>query len=165
MEAKNQWLMALMEAGIDDWSMVEGGLAELRQTPGQFLPSTGDFIQLCWTRKFKQMKIPTESEAYTQLQNFMAPRDHDRDFSQLNPAVYAAYTRLDWSLMTTESDTKQRKLFSDAWRQVLNSIKAGHKLPTFLSPKKRLQEKKYITQSERSKKIGTETLENLKNLL
>ncbi|MFS1522741.1 replication protein P [Microbulbifer sp. 2304DJ12-6] len=159
--AKNQWLLALMEAGISDWSVIEGGLAELRQSAGPFLPSTGDFIEMCGLRKLSQLDVPSEQEAFRQLQRFMGPRETNRDFSRLHPAVYAAYKKLDWSVMAQKSDDKQRRLFSDAWMQVCRDIKAGRELPKYIPQNRSIGPVRTMHQ----RKVNPQAyLDNLKSL-
>lgn len=46
-ETKRQFVKALIENKIRDWSVVEKGLAEARKNTGPFFPSTGEFIQWC----------------------------------------------------------------------------------------------------------------------
>ncbi|MEW5251546.1 replication protein P [Microbulbifer sp. 2201CG32-9] len=138
---KNQWLMALMEAGISDWSTIEGGLAELRQSQGPFLPSTGDFIALCRKASLKHWKIPSEPEAFSLLQRFFGPRHIKRDFTQLNPAVYAAYCHMDWSVVSQMPTKEQKAAFREAWKRVMQDLADGKRLPDPPAQDRVLEEK------------------------
>lgn len=46
-EAKRQYVKALVESNIRDWSVVEKGIAKARRHTGAFFPSTGEFVEWC----------------------------------------------------------------------------------------------------------------------
>lgn len=110
--------------------MIEGGLAELRISAGPFLPSIGDFIGMCRRRQLERFGVvPSEGEAFALLQRFMAVRGVKRDFTKLNPVVFATYSRLDWATVSAESTKAQRQAFREAWQHVQRDLLAGRELP------------------------------------
>lgn len=138
--AKAEWLLAIEAAGISDWSVIELALAELRQQPGAFLPSTGDFIALCRQVQLTEWRVPTEAEGFAMLQRFFGPRGVVRDFSQLNPAVYAAYKKLDWAYLSGRPQSEQRRSFREAWQLVERDLAEGRPLPEAKPPEELLEE-------------------------
>ncbi|WP_299942242.1 replication protein P [uncultured Microbulbifer sp.] len=159
--AKNQWLLALMEAGISDWRVIEGGLAELRQGPGAFLPSTGDFIEMCRKASLQDWNVPSESEAFSLLQRFFGPRHVKRDFTKLNPAVYAAYRYMDWSVVSQMPAKEQKAAFREAWKRVRQDLTKGKRLPKPPAQDRMLEEKP-IRPCDRG--VAISALDNLKSL-
>lgn len=137
--------------------MIEAALDELRLQPGPFLPSTGDFIALCRNAQLTHWRAPTEAEGFAQLQKFFGPRHVVRDFTKLNPAVYAAYCRLDWGLLSQERTRDQRKAFAEAWRAVLDDIQKGRALPKPVPPERRIEEKPNPS-TPQNVEAGTKTL-------
>lgn len=163
-EARRQWRLALREAGLSDWGLVKQGLSKLRQTPGPFLPSTGDFIALCKQVKLDQYQLPTEHEAYYTLIEFLGPVDPHRDFSKLSPALYAAYKYMDWSTNRGEPAHIQKKAFHSAWQRVQADLLAGRALPEFIPPERRIGPSGTIHNPERSQAVGSSTLDSLKSM-
>lgn len=150
-----------MEAGISDWQIIEGALAELRQQPGPFLPSTGDFLAMCRRAQLSEWRMPSEAEAFGQLQRFFGPRGVVRDFKKLNPAVYAAYVRMDWSAVSCLPTREQRKAFAEAWGQVQEDILKGRQLPKPLPPECQLEEKKKDHKSSENLELHNKTITEL----
>lgn len=132
--AKQEWLLAITEAGIRDWSVIESALGELRQQPGPFIPSTGDFIALCRKAQLSHWRLPSEPEAWAMLNRFFGPRHVRRNFSQLNPAVYAAWKFMDWAVVSDMQTKDQRKAFREAWARVMDDVQHGRPLPKAEAP-------------------------------
>jgi hypothetical protein len=82
--------------------------------------------------------MPSELEAFEQLQRLMAPRHVQRDFSKLHPTVYAAFKKLDWPVLSTEPSKLQRKAFSEAWAAVQRDVAAGRSLPSWTPPERQI---------------------------
>lgn len=162
--AKREWLTAIVEAGISDWSVIEAALSELRQQPGPFLPSTGDFIALCRKAQLSNWRVPAEAEGFAMLQRFFGPRHVERDFTQLNPAVYAAYCKLDWSVVSGLKTHFQRKAFSEAWAAVMEDIQKGRPLPVPVPPERRIAQQDTSGTPE-NRKAGEQTLAALRAAL
>lgn len=159
--AKSEWTKALIQAGISDWAVIEWALDELRQQPGPFIPSTGDFIALCRKAQLNDWRVPAEAEAFAMLQRFFGPRHIDRDFTKLNPAVYAAYRKMDWSAVSQLPTRFQRKSFSEVWEQVLDDIQRGRTLPKAVPPERRIEQQD-TSGTETNRKTAEETLAALK---
>jgi len=153
--AKAEWTRAFIQAGIEDWAVIERALDELRLQPGPFLPSTGDFIALCRRAQLTHWRVPTEAEGFSQLQKFFGPRGVKRDFTKLNPAVYAAYCRLDWGLLSGQPTPVQRKGFAEAWKVVLEDIQMGRPLPQPMPPERQIEsDERALSKEENARKLA-----------
>lgn len=153
--AKREWLTAIVEAGISDWSTIEAALSELRQQPGPFLPSTGDFIALCRKAQLAHWRVPTEVEGFAQLQRFFASRFEKRDFTKMNPAVFAAYSRLDWGYVSGRPAPEQRQAFREVWKLVLDDIQKGRPLPKPVPPERRIEaDVRPLTKEENARRLA-----------
>ena len=151
-----------MESGIRDWETIEAALDELARQTDRFLPSVGEFIALCRQAELRDWVIPTEPEAYGILCRFMGPRmaSGERDFTQLNPAVYAAYKRLDWSVVSQMPTKDQRKAFTEAWKLVMADIERKRPLPRAEPPVVAISPPN-PKRCPRNKEIGSQTLTDL----
>ena len=158
--AKREWLLAIESAGICEWSVIERALDELRQQPGPFLPSTGDFIALCRKAQLNDWRVPSEAEAFGMLQRFFGPRHTLRDFTKLNPAVYAAYLKLDWAMVSQLKTNLQRQAFKEAFAQVMEDIQKGRPLPKAAPPERRIEQQDTYGTPE-NRETGEKTLATL----
>lgn len=162
-EAKRQWLEAFRENCLSDWAVIEGGLSKLRQMPGPFLPSVGDFISYCNQWKLERLGMPNERDAFYMMQDFMAPRIQDRDFSKLDRYVYAAFKRIDWPTFREQHTDRQQREFSSAWKRVMSDVIAGKPLPVAEVPEARRIAPSGAVHGAKTN-VAEQTLDTLKTL-
>lgn len=128
-EAQRQWVKGFAEQNINSLELINNGLRMARKSGSDFIPSVGKFAQWCRDGILEQRGLPSEREAYSDLQRIMGPRAVTREWDTAHAAVYWAYTRLDWHLLSQKPDDDQRKEFGAAWSEVKKLAAAGHAFP------------------------------------
>lgn len=122
--AKNQWLMAMMEAKITP-SQLNHGMKKFRQLAEDFFPSVGKFLELCKPTA-ADYGLPTFEAAYREVSSKCGYVGH---VEWSHPAVYHAITQVgifDFGQMTHD---KALSAFKNAYRLTVDAVMRGETLP------------------------------------
>lgn len=124
-EARRQWLLGLIEGGIDTDVKIRAGLARCRAHDSPFLPSVGQFVAWCNEAAEEIAGLPPESTAYRQLVAVLSVPTERRDWSALHPAIYWVFREIgSWSLARM-SEVAMRKEFSVVWTDARRLARDG----------------------------------------
>lgn len=111
---KKELGMALVQGGITTEYQIECGIAKLRLSDGDFMPSTGKFVAWC------KSGVALSEHEVEQLFNQAAHRNFKDDLA------YHAYVRMDAYEFRQLSASEARKLFDKALARALKEISEGH---------------------------------------
>jgi hypothetical protein len=131
-EAKREWTIGLVAAGITSDELVEYGLAQARRSISPFLPSLGQFIRWCETGSRALSGLPTVDQAYEQIVRAtnVALSDYI-DWRAVHPAVYHTYrNNLDTHNWCCSDRQTHRNKFDAAYRVTRQQIADGAELDT-----------------------------------
>ena len=73
--------------------------------------------------------LPESRKAFSDLNRIMTPRNANRDWSVAHPAVYWAFLRLDWYLVSSRPEKDQYAAFEEVWREAKKMALSGFKFP------------------------------------
>lgn len=124
-EAKRQWTIGLVEAGLTNPEAIKGGLAVARRHKSAFLPSIGQFIGWCQEAVKERTGFPSLDCVIMQINRFMLlrPRGEPCD---IHPAAYWIYTQVD-SYALRRADVKAaRDMIDVIYRDAEAKAIAGH---------------------------------------
>jgi hypothetical protein len=93
-EARRQWTMGLVEAGLTNPEAIRAGLAIARRHKSPFMPSVGQFIGWCQEAAKERMGFPSLDSAIVQIDRFMLLRPRGEP-CEIHPAAYWIYTQID----------------------------------------------------------------------
>lgn len=87
--SKKEWVLAFKDEGIDSVEQLKKGIATLRTKPTPFIPSPGEFIQMC---RFEPEDIgaPSVEMAYREACKYSSPTENKMKWS--HPAVKHAWS-------------------------------------------------------------------------
>lgn len=132
-EAKRQWTMGLVEAGLTSSDVIRAGLSRARRSKNPFIPSIGQFIDWCQSAQREALGMPSEDAAYAQVSHYVIKAKHrapNEDPPFIHPAVYWAYQNIDdipnWKLMKTEL---HRETFINKYRIAQEKAVQGFDFP------------------------------------
>ena len=136
-----------MEQGINSLEMIEAGLRRARASESDFLPSVGKFASWCREEMAVSCGLPESRKAFSDLNRIMTPRNANRDWSVAHPAVYWAFLRLDWYLVSSRPEKDQYAAFEEVWREAKKMALSGFKFPdppAMIEHKRPAREKKDV---------------------
>lgn len=122
--AKNQWSIALLEARVNQ-NQLNLALRKLRQTPDDFFPSVGKFLELCKPTA-EDFGLPSFEDAYREVCDKCGYVGH---IEWSHPAVYHAISQVglfDFRQMTNE---RAFEAFKAAYKATVKAVISGQTLP------------------------------------
>lgn len=152
--AKNQWSIALLEAKITQ-DQLTLAMRKLRQSPDDFFPSVGKFLELSKPSP-QELGLPTFETAYREVSSKCGYVGH---VEWSHPAVYHAITQVgiyDFSQMTHD---KALSAFKNAYKLTVEAVMRGEKLPEI---PKAIERKEPIKASE---EVANKHLEAMRAVL
>lgn len=150
--AKNQWSIALLEARVNQEQLTLA-MRKLRQSPDDFFPSVGKFLELCKPTP-QDYGLPTLESAYREVCDKCGYVGH---VQWSHPAVYHAITQVglfDFRQMTNE---RAFEAFKTAYKATVKAVMSGQSLPEI--PKAIEQKKEPV---KASADVANKHLVNLK---
>jgi hypothetical protein len=133
-EAKRQWTVGLVEAGLTSADAIKAGLSRARRSKNPFIPSIGQFIEWCERAYTESLGLPTDDAAYLQIQNYLLDSrgcPSHREPTQAHPAVYWAYQNIDdhhWWKCAANSQ-ENRKAFLEKYQVAREKALHGFDFP------------------------------------
>ena len=134
-EAKRQWTIGLIEAGLTSADAIKAGLSRARRSKNPFIPSVGQFIGWCQEARKEVLGLPNEDSAYAQVKLY-AIRSRGNlmpgeDPPVIHPAVYWAYQNIDdlhhWK--TAAKVDEHREMFISKYRIAQEKALQGFEFP------------------------------------
>lgn len=122
--AKNQWLMAMMEAKITP-SQLNHGMKKFRQLAEDFFPSVGKFLELCKPTA-ADYGLPTFEAAYREVSSKCG---YVGFVEWSHPAVYHAITQVGIYDFGQMSHDKALSAFKNAYKLTVEAVMRGEALP------------------------------------
>lgn len=125
-KARQEWLKAFVENGINTVELVEIGLAACRKHNSPFLPSVGQFIDLCHSAK--QERHPPMEACFAELTKYIS--DNRKDLHNLSPILYHTVQKnMDfYNYKKIEKDYDRVKYFEIAYKATLFQLETGSSL-------------------------------------
>ena len=149
--AKNQWSIALLEARVNQEQLTLA-MRKLRQSPDDFFPSVGKFLELCKPSP-QDYGLPTLEMAYREVCDKCGYVGH---IEWSHKAVYHAIKQVglfDFRQMTNE---RAFEAFKTAYKATVKAVMSGQALPEI---PKAIERKEPIKSSEA---VANKHLANLK---
>lgn len=81
-DAKNQWLLAFQQARLNDVELIKEGLKKARLSTSNFVPSVGQFIEMC--RPTKEIKWQSETRDHEMVNKFALESDEHKEKRRAN---------------------------------------------------------------------------------
>lgn len=132
-EAKRQWTLGLVEAGLTDVETIKAGLRMARQANSPFIPSVGQFIGWCREARKEALGLPSEGEVMHDIARYSHERKYNvtdpRFMTQLHPMAYWIYQNLDMHLWREANEEKAAKMLHEVYMRAVAQVTAGHEFP------------------------------------
>jgi hypothetical protein len=171
-DCKKEWVKAFYENNINQVELVKAGLAGVRRSDSDFLPSCGKFISWCKPSP-EDMGWPSVQDALKQCIKHRANQKMFRPQNiYIRPMIIELCKTVDWWQMNNDSNAQQRKLadkhFTDKYMELLNSgyqepIESEvERLPTEEKVKEGMSEQQKLDQQKRSQAYIDQIKANLK---
>ena len=122
--AKDNWIKAFVDAGINSWDRIEYGLRKQRQVGKPFIPAVGEFIELC-TPNPEELGLPSLERAY-KIAAFISHPAADR--SKCIPVVYHAAYETGFYELSSEPAEKTFRVFKANYQAAVEIFATGGKL-------------------------------------
>jgi hypothetical protein len=119
---KRAYLRAFMLSGISNLSQIQRGLDRLLLEPSPWFPDPGTFLSLCKLEP-QDIGAPTVQAAYAEACEKSHPCYGEKNWS--HPAVRQAYHEVTPHTLRTESASKSRPLFEQAYNSALQELIEG----------------------------------------
>lgn len=117
-QAKEQWILALMENNIKTIEQVRRGVLKCRSIKSPFIPTPGEFIGYCMPDP-KDFNLPTPQDAYDEALRHSTPYSRNDKWS--HAVVYNAYK-------LTSSEALQRQGNYNEEKRVRNFFMANYEI-------------------------------------
>ncbi len=156
--AKDNWIKAFADAGINSWERIEYGLRRQRQVGKPFIPAVGEFIALC-TPDPEELGLPSVERAY-RMAAFISHPAADR--SKCLPVVYHAAYETGFYELSSEPEEKTFRLFKVNYFAAVEIIATGGKLREMPAPPELMIPK--IPQAD-AKEKGKAHMDAIKNIM
>lgn len=132
--AKDNWIKAFIDAGINSWDRIEYGLRKQRQVGKPFIPAVGEFIELC-TPNPEELGLPSAEQAY-KMAAFISHPSADR--SKCVHAVYHAAYETGFYELSSEPAEKTFRVFKANYFAAVEIVANGGKLVDMPLPPERM---------------------------
>ena len=151
--AKDHWVKAFRDGGVNEWAKVEQGLSKFRLVGSAFIPAPAEFIKLC-TPEAQDLGLLPEQEAYV-----LACRDaHHISYNpsaktNSPPEVYHTIRKIGANKLLQAKEQLGKAKFARAYKNTVADVLSGKELT--LPPVAVIAEKKDPIDPElRSKRIA-----------
>jgi len=98
-EARRQWALGLVEAGITDAAAIKAGLSKARRAKSPFIPSVGQFVEWCREAARERAGFPTVESVLAQIVRYSHtmkfPPSDPRFLPEISPVAYWIYQHID----------------------------------------------------------------------
>jgi hypothetical protein len=132
-EAKRQWTMGLIEAGLTSAGAIKPGLALARKSRNPFIPSIGQFVGWCQDAAKARIGFPSDDAVIVQILDFSRTRGTKHQ-SAIHPVAYWIYQHVDLYALKHAADTREAKrILAGAYHEAEEKAAAGYEFPE--SPK------------------------------
>lgn len=166
-EAKRQWTIGLIEAGITNENSINAGLAMARKSKNPFLPSVGQFIGWCVDAKKIQMNFPSIDSVLAQITRYSHARKYPPSnlnfMPEIDPIAYWIYQHTDMHAVRQADEREARRIVSIAYDEAGEKAATGYVFP---DPPKLIGEiAPSPSESPEAKAAARKSLSDMKSLL
>jgi hypothetical protein len=165
-EAKRQWSMGIIEAGLTSGDAIKAGLAKARKSKNPFIPSVGMFIEWCRQAALEHTQFPSLDAVLLQITQYAHyrkfPAMRPEQAPSISPVGYWVYQHIDTYAVSRADTQEARRLVGVVYEEAREKATAGFDFPE--PPQLIPSELAPTAATPESKERNRQTLNNLKSM-
>lgn len=130
-EAKRQWSLGMIEAGLTNADLIKAGLSRARRSKNPFIPSVGQFIDWCHEAVRERVNFPSVDCVILQISRYSHNRKYpDPKFvPEIHPVSYWIYQHVDSYALRHADEREARRLVEIVYREASEKASTGFEFP------------------------------------
>ncbi len=132
-EARRQWALGLVEAGITDTAAIKAGLGKARRAKSPFLPSVGQFVEWCREAARERLGFPSVESVLLQITQYSHaekfPLRNPDHWPQIHPAAYWIYQHIDKYAVSHARQDEALRLVRVVYDEAVERAARGMEFP------------------------------------
>lgn len=130
-EAKRQWTLGMIEAGLTNGDAIKAGLSRARRSKNPFIPSVGMFIDWCHEAVRERSNFPTIDCVILQITRY----SHNRKFPdpkfvpEIHPVSYWIYQHINTYALSHAEEKEARRMVGVVYTEASEKASQGFEFP------------------------------------
>lgn len=130
-EAKRQWSLGMIEAGLTNADLIKAGLARARRSKNPFIPSVGQFIDWCHEAVREHIGFPSIDRVILEISRYSHNRKYpDPKFiPDIHPVSYWIYQHVDKYALAHADEREARRMVGIVYGEASEKASQGFTFP------------------------------------